>query len=116
MNPSYQPIPPFTQPFCQQLDVGVRLLLTIVDQDGNPVDISTATSLVIKIEYPDQTSVDKTGTLYSDGTDGVLYYDTIANDLSQSGQYFCQAKVTIASQPKSSAVGPFFVYPNIDGN
>jgi|SRR5882724_6894517 len=106
----------FDQPNCQVGDVGVRILLTLVDQDGNAIDISTGTSLTIKVEYPDGTSVDKTALLYSGGVDGKLYYDTIANDLSQAGQYFVQGEVTIGGKTKNSARGLFNVNSNIDNN
>ncbi len=105
------------QPFCQVDDVGVVFLITILDENtGNPVNLSTATGLTIKFQYPDGTSVDKTGTLYSGGADGKLYYTSIANDLSQAGQYFIQGEATIGGATKNSEQGRFYVNANIDNN
>jgi hypothetical protein len=105
------------QPFCQVNDVGVQFLLTIVDETtGAPINLSTATGLKVKFEYPDGTTADKTGTLYSGGVDGKLYYTSIANDLNQSGQYFIQGEATIGGATKNSEKGRFYVNTNIDDN
>lgn len=76
-------------------DVGTAFLLTIKDQDGAIVDISDATTLSVVFTLPDKTSTTKTGETYTDGTDGIVRYVTIAGDLSQAGRWKLQAVVTL---------------------
>lgn len=77
-------------------DVGTQLLITVTDC-GTLVDISTATSLSIFIRKPDATILSRTGVLYTDGTDGKMYYATVAGDLDVAGSYKIQGKVGLAS-------------------
>ena len=100
-------------PFAQVGDVGVQLVVQVLDQDGVPVDVSTASSLVIRIGYPDGTSADRTASLLTTGTDGRIKYLTISGDLPQAGDHSIQARVTIAGSLKSSQLGMFVVNQNI---
>jgi hypothetical protein len=77
-------------------DVGTKLLSTVTDC-GTVVDISTATSLSIFIRKPDSTVLSRTGVLYTDGTDGKMYYATVAGDLDVAGLYKIQGKVGLPS-------------------
>lgn len=100
--------------FAQVGDVGVQLIVQVLDQDGNVVNIATAITLSIVIGYPDQSAVTKTAALLNSGADGKMVYTTVADDLSQSGEYFIQGIVTMPSAtPKHTRQGTFLVYPNL---
>lgn len=101
----------------QKDDVGVALVVEMTNEsDGLPFDISQASDLVLKLGYPDGSSEDFTALLYTDGTDGKLYYVTQEGDLSEVGICTLQGKVTIGGAPISSQVRPFQVNENVDDN
>jgi len=98
---------------CQQGDVGVAIIVSVVDQDGDPVDLHTATSLIIRLGAPDGTAVDKTAIFVSDGSDGQIVYTTVAEDLDQAGEYEIQGIVTMGGATKSTAVSTLQVLENV---
>ncbi len=109
---------PVTQ-FAQVDDIGVELIVTCLDQDGNVIDIGAASSLVIKLLYPDETTTkDCTAVLYSDGSDGAMVYVTQANDLSQAGLYTVQGQIGFTAGPvmASGQVGYLQVGANVDNS
>jgi hypothetical protein len=85
-------------------DVGNTLVGTVLD-DGEVVDISSATSIEMILKKPDQTTVTKTAVFSTNGTDG--------GDLDQSGNYKIQGKVEIAGSTFYSNISTFKVYCNI---
>tara|TARA_Y100000004_G_scaffold192419_1_gene252920 strand:+ start:546 stop:851 length:306 start_codon:yes stop_codon:yes gene_type:complete len=93
-------------------DVGTRFLITVQD-DGVAVDISSAVSRHIKLKKPSSTVLDRTGTLYTDGTDGKMYYDAVAGDLDEAGDYKIQGKVIFSAGTFSTDVKKFKVHCNI---
>ncbi len=95
-------------------DVGTVFKLTIKDQAGAIVNISGASTKVVRFRKPDATVVEKAGALYSDGTDGILKYTTIAGDLDKGGSWSIQAKVVLASGTWYSTTAEFVVETNLD--
>ena len=93
-------------------DIGTEFRITILD-NGSAIDISGATSLVIIIKKPDGTSITTTGNLYTDGTDGIMYYRVVSGDLDQSGIYKIQAYVEISGGSYYSSIGSFSVKCNL---
>ena len=93
-------------------DVGTKLLITVTD-DGSVVDISSATSKDIFIKKPDGTILNRTGVLETDGTDGKMYYITIAGDLDTAGNYKIQGKVTLATGTFYTSTATFKVHCNL---
>ena len=93
-------------------DVGTKFLATIKD-DGVVVDISSATSITIILKKPDDEIMQKTGTLDSDGTDGKVYYSTIAGDLDEAGLYKLQAKVILSTGTYYTDIYSFKVHCNL---
>lgn len=93
-------------------DVGTRFLATIKD-DGVVVDISTASSITMIFKKPDDEIVNKTGTPFSDGTDGKVYYDTLAGDLDEAGLYKLQAKVVLTNGTYYTDIYTFHVHCNL---
>lgn len=95
-------------------DIGTIFRLTIVDCDSVAIDISTATVKDIVFKKPDGTSVTKAGVFYTNGTDGIIDYTTIADDLNMIGENWkIQAVVTLSTGRWSSDVGTFTVYGNL---
>lgn len=93
-------------------DVGTLFILTVKD-DGVAVDISGASSLVILIQKPDSVSHTKTGSFYTDGTDGKMKYTSISGDFNQVGLHKIQAVVSMGSGVYHSSVSDFRVHRNI---
>jgi hypothetical protein len=93
-------------------DVGTKLLVTITD-DGQVVDISSALALSIFIRKPDGTILNRTGTLETDGTDGKMYYLTVAGDLDVAGTYKLQGQVVLLTGSYYTNTANFKVHCNL---
>lgn len=93
-------------------DVGTKLLVTVTD-DGVAVDISSASSLSVIIRKPDGESLTRTGVLDSSGTDGKMYYITVAGDLDEAGHYKIQGKVVLPSGTFYTSISTFKVHCNL---
>ena len=98
---------------CQVGDVGVSLVVEIVDADGTPVDLRSATSRVIRVGYPDGTSEDFDAEFLTDGGDGKLVRTTVEGDVSEAGEYQIQGIVTLGGATRSSTVSAFQALENI---
>ncbi len=94
-------------------DIKVRLKVTIIEDDA-ALDISTATVKSIIFQKPDGTILTKTATFLTDGTDGIIYYDTIAGDLDQSGIYKVQGAVSIGGGAYKGSKSTFKVECNLE--
>ena len=106
-------------------DIGTEFIVTILDftedNDGEIVDISTATIKQIIFLKPDGvtkltntalfTSVASGGT--ADGTDGKISYFTVPGDLSEVGQYKVQAFITTPGGSWSTTISKFRVVDNL---
>jgi hypothetical protein len=93
-------------------DIGTQLIITIKD-DGSIVDISSATELKIFLKKPDAIIYEKTGSFYTDGTDGKIVYISESGDFNSAGQYKIQAEIVLGGSVYRSSVGTFKVYCNI---
>lgn len=93
-------------------DIGTVFEVTIKD-DGAAVNISGVAVKQLKFVKPDGTVVTQTAGFKTDGTDGILTYTTIADDLDASGTWRVQAYVEWAAGWKGhSDMIPFKVYDN----
>ena len=100
----------------QKDDVGTRFEITIKD-DGNIVNISGVEGgsvHQISFRKPSDTVIDRNATLKDHGISGVMFYDTVAGDLDEAGNYKLQAKVIIPSGTFFTDIYTFKVYNNID--
>jgi hypothetical protein len=97
-----------------QNDVGTRFLVTVKD-DGVLVNVSGATLRQINIRKPDDGILNRPAQIISDwsAVSGVMYYDTVAGDLDEAGQYKLQAKVSIPSGTYYTDVYSFKVHRNL---
>jgi hypothetical protein len=94
-------------------DIGVQFLITLKDGD-DIVDISSANPSQIKFHKPNGNVVTKTASLYTDGSDGKLYYVASSGDIDQVGNWKIQAYVGLGPYRFSSDIARFVVYPNLE--
>jgi hypothetical protein len=89
-------------------DEGTEFRVTILD-DNVIVDISTASEITFIFRKPNGDILEAVGELYTDGTDGVCFYNAIAGDIDQAGVYKLQVRVSIGSGLFYSSIGSFKV-------
>jgi len=108
-------------------DIGTEVLVTVVDcdtLDGNgdptPIDISSATIMLVRLEKSDKVVIEGAAAFTTvgsggagDGTDGQMSYFSIAGDLDLSGNYRVQGRVTTPEGVWSSSIEKFKVYQNL---
>ena len=96
-------------------DIGTIFEVTIKD-GSSTVDVSSASSsgekelLFLK---PDKTSLTVDSSFKTDGTDGIIQYTTVANDLNVAGRWKLQAHLTLTAGEWKSDVANFIVHDNI---
>lgn len=93
-------------------DTGTSIRITIKDDD-EIVDISGASSLQVIFAKPDGTKNEVVGSLYTDGTDGIIEYVLVDGDIDQSGMYKIQAYVEISGGSYYSSIRSFSVKCNL---
>ena len=93
-------------------DIGTKLLVTVTD-NGVVVDIGPATTLQIFIKKPDGALLTRTGVLDSDGSDGKMYYITVAGDMDVAGNYKIQGHVFLAAGSYYTSTETFKVHCNL---
>lgn len=89
-------------------DIGTRFTVTIMDDD-EVVDLSSYTTKQIILSKPSGEKLTKTATFLTDGTDGVIYYDSISGDLDEVGLWRIQAILDTFH----SNISTFKVYRNL---
>jgi len=97
-------------------DIGTVILVTVKDcVSGTPtvLDVSTASDLDLVFKSPSGSSTTKTATLYTDGTDGKIYYTSVDGDWGEVGTWRIQCKIGIGGGTFRSDVGTFKVYENL---
>lgn len=95
-------------------DAGTAFRVTVKDEDGVVVDISAATTKQIWLRKPDGTTVlEKSASLYTDGTDGVMQYSTVTTDLDTAGNWKLQGYVVIGSSVIHTDIHTFKVWANL---
>lgn len=93
-------------------DIGITFKVTL--KDGTTVvDISSASVKNIILGKPDGTKLTKAGSFTTDGTDGILQYNTISGDLDIIGIWDIQAQITLPSGSWKSDIASFDVFGNI---
>lgn len=97
----------------EEAAVGVRLI-AVLQQDGQDLDISDATTREICIRSPNGIDKTLTASFVTDGTDGRIYYDTIVTDLDELGAWKLAAHVVGPTfDRKSPSFGLFQVVASI---
>jgi len=96
-----------------QFDIGTVFRLELTDC-GTPVDVSTATSLAICFLKPSQEVLTAVATFTNVGTDGLIQYTTVANDIDEVGGWSWQGVISFPNGSIfHSAVREFEVFSNI---
>lgn len=98
-------------------DIGTVLLATISDTDSSggtsAEDVSSATTMQIKLRKPSGTVLTKTASFYTDGTDGKIKYVTESGDLDEVGVWYIQALVVVSDGTFSTNSVSFKVHENL---
>lgn len=93
-------------------NIGTRFLVTIKD-NGEIVDIGGASSILMVFKKPDDSIVYRSGTIFTNGSDGKVFYDTISGDLDEAGLYKLQARVVLPSGTYYTDIHTFQVHCNL---
>lgn len=94
-------------------DIGTQFLVTLKDEDCDIINVSTATVKQIIFQKPDGTRVVKTAGFDTDGSDGIIYYTTVAGDLDQHGIWQLQGYIEMGGASWYSNTYSFNVSRNI---
>ncbi len=94
-------------------DIGTKFLPRFLDENDAVINIAAATVKRLFLRKPDGTVLTKTLTLYTDGTDGIGQYVSVAGDLDHAGTWSMEGYVEIPSGKWHSDVVVFPVAPNL---
>ena len=90
-------------------DIGTIFRGTFYDEAGAIQSISDATSKYMIFRKPGGTVVWKTGSFFTDGSDGKLQYTTVSGDLNEVGKWQLQPRVITPSGEWTADIEEFFV-------
>ena len=89
-------------------------LQAIIEDDGTPIDISTAsTKEIVFLKEGETASVTETAVFTTDGTDGAIEYAPVADFLTPGGLWRYQGRVVLGTQTFKSAWRRFLVKENL---
>lgn len=95
-------------------DVGTVLSVTVLDaQTKLALDLSETTKKVFIFRKPSGTTVQKTASFGTDGSDGVLTYTFVAGDLTPFGSWSVNVYVETILGKWYSSVATFQVHANL---
>jgi hypothetical protein len=93
-------------------DIGTIFRITIKDGDSI-VDVSNVDSKIIYLQKPSGTTLQKTATFYTNGTDGIIQYVVSDGDLDEAGTWQIQAKVDFGTDVFNTNIDKFKVLRNL---
>ena len=93
-------------------DIGTQLVIEVWDGD-QLVNLSTAIAMTIQLRKPDGTLLSKNASLYTDGTDGMMSYSSLAGDFDVAGSYTIQGIVVLIQGTFHTSTSMFQVKNNI---
>lgn len=94
-------------------DIGTQFRLTLKD-GSDIIDLSSTTSKDIVFRKPSGTLVTKTASFLTDGTDGIIIYNTVAGDIDEVGTWQIQGIVSFGTSTFHSSVDKFKVHKNLE--
>lgn len=96
-------------------DVGTVFRSTVLDTVDPRVvaDLSGVTTQEFIFKKPDETTITRTTSFTTDGTDGLIEYATIAGDLDQIGAWKIQAHLVNPSGDWHTTIHSFSVFGNL---
>ena len=104
--------PTQTSPEIHIGDIGSQFISTIYNQDSSILNVSSVVTITFRIKSPSNVSLDVSGSLYTDGTDGKVLY-TATDIFDEAGIWNYQVILTFASGTWSTNIIPFTVYSNL---
>ena len=93
-------------------DIGTVFEVTLMD-GSSVVDLSSATTKELVFRKPDGVKLTKTAAFKTDGTDGIITYTSVTDDLDTAGTWRLQAHVVIGGGTWRSDIGDFKVHENL---
>lgn len=94
-------------------DIGTVFRCSVCDNTSTIINLSSYTSLYLIFQKPDGSTITKDASLYTDGTDGIITYTTVAGDLDLAGIWRMQAYIILSSGSWKSNIVKFTVYENL---
>lgn len=98
---------------CQDANAGIQIIARVLGTEGDPINISAASDLVLRFQKPDGTTVGKVASFLTNGMDGAVYYTTAGADFDMDGEWQVQASFSISGESKTTRWSSFSVNPNI---
>jgi hypothetical protein len=95
-------------------DEGTQFVATFRDALGAIVPLGAATVKQLLFRKTDGTVLTKAASFYTDGSDGIIYWATVAGDLSVAGPWEIQGYVEVSGLKLHSDVQRFTVNPNLN--
>ena len=94
-------------------DIGTAIIMTVNNQDGIPIDLSSFTNLVLIIKRSDASIVERTCIFVTNGVDGKVQYISTINDFTILGNYKFQVRCSSGGNVWHSNILVNKVYPNV---
>ena len=97
-------------------DVGTPIVLTLLSHKTNAaIDVSAAIEISFLFEKPSGDTMQKAGSFYTDGSDGMIKYVTVEGDIDEDGKWEMEGYVVIALTKKFfTRKTTLIVYPVIE--
>lgn len=90
-------------------DIGTVIRGTIYDEAGAVQNISDATVKRFIFKKADGTVIQRSGSFYTDGSDGKIQYTTVSGDLNSAGRWRVQPYVETPDGSWTGDTEEFFV-------
>lgn len=95
-------------------DYGTIFRATILDENDAVVDVGDFTTRSFIFKKPDKSIINKTASLYTDGSDGIIQYTVESGVLDTVGVWQIQAHVIGDTTSWKTDVQEFRVYKNLE--
>ena len=95
-------------------DIGTTFRVQFRDEDGDVIDVSSASTMEIRLEKPNNGTVTtKTGVHTTDGTDGQIEYVSVSGDIDvgEDGLWSYMGKAVVGTATWHSDTFTFRVHP-----
>lgn len=99
---------------CQNENDNIQLVVYVVDENGDAVNMRTASSKKFKLLTPSGLTLSFDASFLTSGVDGALAYATTKTDLKENGVYQIQAAYTISGKTQTTRLGTFRVGMNVE--
>ena len=96
-------------------DVGTPIVLELISNKTNLViDVSGSTAISFLFEKPSGDTMLRVGSLYTDGTDGMIEYVTVDGDVDEEGKWEAEGYVVTPTRKFFTKKTVISVYPVIE--